>query len=575
MKEHLWSTLVAQPYVYDTISTPETIRLLRLDNENDGTISGHLLTTTFSNAPPYFALSYCWGKHKKDVAILCDGRKLGVTPNLAQAIRRLQELSSEAHEWDLVSKWFWIDQVCINQQNTDERSGQVRLMGPIYAKAIRTLIWLGPAYGLCHLAWTLVDQIYDAFRKENPDAAYLSDINIRLYSSSYHASCGLPSWDDDLWKHLRKLMQAPWFSRVWVIQEVAVSQQDPIILHGNHVYPWYRLGWASSWLRRVGFSRLDHIPNQVLNVDTISNLRRSQVRWKLQSILMATSGKFGATDPRDKIFGLLGLAAETEQQTSWPVALLPNYRRDVAQVYREATKFLISECQNLAILSRTLPHPNRITQSFRPKSTPAMDSWVSNWSILGEATQPKGLYWITYHSGGGGTDLGFPANYKAAADLPTSIVATADQRMLHIRGLRVDTVVSTSSFGGGFTMLLHDYSASRQTSKESKLSSKSERRTPLAKFLLMLASAARKPLFLRYWHLAMEKCKGVTPADLIDAFIKSTTADQFHLAGSNSEQIRKDGCAYLLSQLQVAREREIAAWLMLMIVFLRASNPPT
>jgi hypothetical protein len=54
----------------------------------------------------------------------------------------------------------------------------------------------------------------------------------------------------------------------------------------------------------------------------------------------------------------------------------------------------------------------------------------------------------------------------------------------------------------------------------------------------------------------MEKCEGMTPADLIDAFIKCTTADQFHLAGSNSEQIRKDGCAYLLSQLQVARERK-------------------
>jgi hypothetical protein len=556
MKEHLWSTLGAQPYVYDTISTSETIRLLRLDNENNGIISGHLLTTTFADAPPYFALSYCWGMHKKGVAILCDGRKLRVTPNLAQALRRLQGLSNEASEWDLVSKWFWIDQICINQRNTDERSDQVKRMRSIYAKAIRTLIWLGPAYGSCHLAWNLVDQIHDVFRKENPDATYLSDIRLRLYSSSYHAGCGLPNWDDDLWKHLRRILQAPWFRRVWVIQEVALSQQDPIFLHGNHVYPWSRLGWASSWLRRVGFVRLDHIPNQIHNVDTISNLRRSQVRWSLGAILMATSGKFNATDPRDKIFGLLGLAAETEHELSWPVALLPDYQRDVAQVYLEAAKFLINEYQNLAILSRTIPHLNRITWSSTPKSTPVVDSWVPNWNVLTEPNQPRGLYWTTYHSGGGGADLGFPVHYNAAAGLPTSITPTADQRILHIRGLRVDTVISTSSFGDAITMLLQDYNAPRRTLKDFKLLSKSEGKTQLVRFSLILASAMRKPLFLRYWYLAVEKCEGMTPADLVDIFIKCTTGDQFHLAGSNSEQIRKDGCAYLLSQLQTVRERK-------------------
>jgi hypothetical protein len=152
--------------------------------------------------------------------------------------------------------------------------------------------------------------------------------------------------------------------------------------------------------------------------------------------------------------------------------------------------------------------------------------------------------------------LGFPVHYNAAAGLPTSITATADQRILHIRGLRVDTVISTSSFGDGITMLFQDYNAPRRTLKEFESLSKSEGRTQLIRLLLILASVIRKPLFLRYWYLAVEKCEGLTPADLIDTFIKCTTGDQFHLAGSNSEQIRKDGCAYLLSQLQAVRERK-------------------
>lgn len=282
MKAQLWSILGAQPYVYDSVATPDTepkkkIRLLRLDGENNGTVVGHLQTIELDDAPPFFALSYSWGKGGKDGAILCDGRKLRVTANLVRALRRVECLSSEAVEWDLKSKWFWIDQICVNQEDMDERSAQVLLMRAIYSKAIRTLIWLGPVVGSCHLGWTLFDQIYAVFRKENPDAQYLSDIKFRMYSPSYHTGCGLPGWDDVLWDHLRRILQASWFRRVWVIQEVAVSQQDPIILHGNHLYPWHRLGWASTWLRRSGFCRLDHIPSQMLNVDTISNLGRTRV----------------------------------------------------------------------------------------------------------------------------------------------------------------------------------------------------------------------------------------------------------------------------------------------------------
>jgi hypothetical protein len=118
MRRHLCPTLGAQPYVYDTISTPETIRLLRLDNENNGIISGHLLTTSFADAPPYFALSYSWGMHKKNVAISWDGRKLCVTASLDQALRLLQGLSNEASKWGFVSNWFWIDQICIYSDRT-------------------------------------------------------------------------------------------------------------------------------------------------------------------------------------------------------------------------------------------------------------------------------------------------------------------------------------------------------------------------------------------------------------------------------------------------------------------------
>jgi len=158
-------------------------------------------------------------------------------------------------------------------------------------------------------------------------------------------------------------------------------------------------------------------------------------------------------------------------------------------------------------------------------------------------------------SPGGGADLGFPPHYKAAADIPTGIEAGADEKVLRIRGLKVDTVISTSGFGDGLPMLLQDPNTPHRTFKDFKRLSKSDGRTLPTKYILMLALAFRRPLFLRYWYLALEKYKGDSPVDLIDAFIKCTTVDQFGLAGSNSEPVRKDGCAYLFQQLQLEKQR--------------------
>jgi len=98
--------------------------------------------------------------------------------------------------------------MCVNQEDTDERSAQVLLMRAIYSNSIKTLIWLSLIIDSCHLGWALFAQIYAVFRKENTDAQYLSNVKFRMYSRSYHTSCGLLDWDDQLWEHLRNILQA-------------------------------------------------------------------------------------------------------------------------------------------------------------------------------------------------------------------------------------------------------------------------------------------------------------------------------------------------------------------------------
>src|SRR5438046_953839 len=116
-----------------------SIRLFRLYHATTDALSGSLIAVRLNEAPPYFALSYCWGKQKQDVPVQINGQVVCVSPSLVDAIRRLWKLGAEDPASDIRVEWVWIDQICINQDDIQERSAQVQLMGSIYSQAIRTL----------------------------------------------------------------------------------------------------------------------------------------------------------------------------------------------------------------------------------------------------------------------------------------------------------------------------------------------------------------------------------------------------------------------------------------------------
>jgi len=297
-----------------------SIRLLRIYENVASNHIGDLQVVTFTKAPQYYALSYCWGTQSPTVEVGIGSSTISLSPDLAAGIWRLKQLASVDSEtlWGIRVQYIWIDKISINQNDTRERESQVKLMGEIYSRSIRTLIWLGPDTTTCSAAWVLIDRIYDVFRAELPRAKCLADIPLRLYSDPDHAKSGLPMWDGKIWADLRALLAIPWFTRIWVVQEVALSSNDPLILHGEQLYSWDRLGWAASWLRRCGYIRLAQIPEAVRNIDSVANIRRSQARWPLEALLTDTSTKFQASDQRDKVYGLLGLAAQSQDASNIP-----------------------------------------------------------------------------------------------------------------------------------------------------------------------------------------------------------------------------------------------------------------
>lgn len=124
----------------------------------------------------YEALSYTWGSMEKAVsARVIDEttdrtQTIALGANLADALEHLR-LETE-------SRTLWVDAICINQADIEERNAQVKRMGSIYTLAERVVIWLGPETSDSNLALStmqyLADQVentLDRYNCDTPDAA--------------------------------------------------------------------------------------------------------------------------------------------------------------------------------------------------------------------------------------------------------------------------------------------------------------------------------------------------------------------------------------------------------------------
>lgn len=113
------------------------IRVFRLLPGNfDDPIKGSLEVVSLDDRPEYVAISYVWGIDLSSELLLIDGKELVSTRNLEVALRHLRN--------SVDSNVSWIDAICINQADMEEKAEQVKLMGRIFEMSATVLIWLGP-----------------------------------------------------------------------------------------------------------------------------------------------------------------------------------------------------------------------------------------------------------------------------------------------------------------------------------------------------------------------------------------------------------------------------------------------
>lgn len=119
------------------VPSSRSIRVLDIQaaEAEDGPISGHLGVVDLEGSHNFTSLSYVWGVPNPQTLISCNGIDIEVTPNCHSALQHLRK--------KLGNFTIWVDAICINQDDSSEKSQQIPLMGEIYSKSTAVYIWLG------------------------------------------------------------------------------------------------------------------------------------------------------------------------------------------------------------------------------------------------------------------------------------------------------------------------------------------------------------------------------------------------------------------------------------------------
>ncbi|KAI0475599.1 heterokaryon incompatibility protein-domain-containing protein [Xylariaceae sp. FL0804] len=338
---------------------PGEIRLLCVEQDGQTTITARLEHVTIESTPAYWALSYAWGVMPQDQHIILDDSPLFVTRHLLDGLVRFRDtiLKSQSEEHGGASL-LWVDAICINQLDDDEKSVQIPMMGAIYSNCHSVLTWLGTASLGEQEAFAELVQIFEETQQESPDLRYLvSRAGAEPLRETYeeiHASVPPGERRRGVATALHFVGERTWFDRLWAAQEVALApRRDPTVLLDSCVATYNILcyltlslrKWDSSHQRLLAFAEFAWAVQEPEVGIPGADESNTRCAWHL---IQSLSGAVGlqATNPQDYIYGVLGLVPEG----TLPTELRPKYSEPYQVVYHRYATFLISSLRSLHCL---------------------------------------------------------------------------------------------------------------------------------------------------------------------------------------------------------------------------------
>ena len=199
--------------IYDALplhSLDRQIRLLRISTTLINGFISCQLTRHDLTSTKYVVLSYQWGSDSASHPILLNNQHFLVRTNLHSFLNVFRAQPDA---------YLWVDALCINQADNEERNRQVSIMGSIFKSAAMVLSWLGPKNDLVYTAFDLMSNIYNT--TDEGDRLPIVD--------------GLS--EDHLWQCIVHVCRLPYWNRVWVVQEILLSGNN-YLMCGERTLTW-------------------------------------------------------------------------------------------------------------------------------------------------------------------------------------------------------------------------------------------------------------------------------------------------------------------------------------------------
>jgi hypothetical protein len=364
--------LPLQPYHYQLLTPSAQTRIIVLEPSLN--VSAPLICRIdelrIESDEGFQALSYTWGEPSFTETLIVDKVYfLRITSNLRDALRRFRLPSH--------SRRLWVDAVCINQKDEEEKGKQIPFMDVIYRGASAVLVWLGnyPTQAACLRSIAAYPRLVGKERGPN------SRVGRQEHS--------------ELLMSVASLTDLPWFSRRWIVQE-AVLNPDVLLCCCDEELSWVRL---ANCLGMIG-----NPPPHMTSLNTVLAMANLWKRWVLHSDVARNNGifdlleafdHFQCADDRDRLFALGGLATDTSLGFKSQPGLLSldvNYTISTESLYIKFSSDVLeytSEPMKHHMLASSVSRCSNAQNLYLP-------SWVPDWRL--PATRKPFIRYMVYNS---------------------------------------------------------------------------------------------------------------------------------------------------------------------------------
>ncbi|RFU26826.1 hypothetical protein B7463_g9508, partial [Scytalidium lignicola] len=444
-------------YQYTPLKTPRSIRLVFLhpDDSYKSPLRINFYDTSLDADVQYLAVSYTWATEKGDCSLSrsvecgSSDQYIKITQNCDAGLRRIRAQSGSQ------GNILWVDAICINQNNIEEKNIQVPLMRQIFLKAQKVALWIGEASSILDPETTrpitdLGIEFINEFAQEILDRkqagqslkegkcyqAVLKEMQVIRHGGVYSAPV------EGLWEILHR----EWWKRAWVVQEVAIARL-PVLMCGECMVSFDTVETVIGALAKdlPDLSPEEHESNAefITTAFTYFVMRDYAKRVDLQPkvdfpttnilpghrafhILMNTQN-VRSSDPRDKVYGILGFFGDPKSDPE-NILPLPDYNKPTAEVYADVTRAIIISTKSLNVMSHCYG---------KIRANPGLPSWAKSW----DHTPLSGFSEDTSN---------------ASNDLPVVYEDCGDSFSLKLKGKRFDVITDIAPFPDSGTFEYND-----------------------------------------------------------------------------------------------------------------------